>query len=254
VSEVKYNYVVKWEDKVVDAPEPAPAAHAADGAEDSPGVPYGRAINARNGHSVGGVQVIFTAQRGGLSKSIYTSSSGSFSIELPAGDYSVKSAKEGFSSAVESVRVQGGQMVKVPIVLSDVIDPKEARFILTWGDKPKNLDLYLKTPSGCTVSYNQRKCYAGDQIEAQLDYEESEQYGPETITLKRPQAGKYRLWIKQFSRTGSLLDSDATVLLIADGKITKYNLGAQGVVTGTGKDSAWEVLGLTMPGFVVGSM
>jgi adhesin/invasin len=185
---------------------------------------YGRAINAADGHHVGGVQLIFTAQRGGMSRSIFTSSTGSFSIELPAGDYSVKAQKTGFSESVQSVKVEAGKMVKVPIVLSEIIDTRMARFIMTWGTTPKNLDVYLKTPSGCIVSYQSKKCYAGEDVEAQLDFDETEGYGPETITIKNPQNGKYQYWVQQFSKDGSLLDSKATLLLIADGKISKYQV------------------------------
>lgn len=248
VTKAKYNYVIKWKTKVKTLKKGQAAPGVVHG---KPGVPYGRAVNAVNGHALGGVKLTFTETHKAMSKTVFTASTGSFSLEIPAGSYKVKIEKAGFVPVSTTLYVLPGKMSKVPCALSPAFSKKEARFILTWGSKPKDLDMYLTTPSGCIISWRKKKCYAKGKVEASLDFDHSRSYGPITITLRRPQNGKYKLEIKQFSKKDSMIDSGASVILLAAGKVTKFAVGSQGVVTGTGQKSHWAVMNLQYPGAVV---
>jgi hypothetical protein len=245
VTKPQYNFVVKWKTKtkILKKGQLAPGA-----IKGKPGVPYGRAVNAVDGHQLGGVKITFTEVHNALKKTIFTSSTGSFSVEVPGGSYKVAVSKTGFVPLNTRLYVTAGKMVKVPLALSPSFSSKQARFILTWGAKPKDLDMYLTTPSGCVLSWKKKKCYSKGQTEASLDFDHSNNYGPITITVRRPQNGKYKLQIRQFSKKASIIDSGAAVLVIAGGKVTKLNVGQAGTVTGTGSKSVWKVTTLTYPG------
>ena len=56
--------------------------------------------------------------------------------------------------------------------------------MLTWGDDPIDLDLYVLTPYNCRIYYNNHRCEgSGDsQFRGDLDVDDVDGYGPETIT------------------------------------------------------------------------
>ena len=75
-------------------------------------------------------------------------STGAFSLEVPGGSYKVAISKTNFVPLSTRIYVTAGKMVKLPLALSPKFSSKQARFILTWGASPKDLDMYLTTPSG----------------------------------------------------------------------------------------------------------
>jgi len=245
VPKIQHNMVIKWKTKtkILKKGQVAPG-----GIKGKPGVPYGRAVNAVNGHQLGGVKIKFTETHGAMTKTVFTSSTGAFSLEVPGGSYKVAISKTNFVPLSTRIYVTAGKMVKLPLALSPKFSSKQARFILTWGASPKDLDMYLTTPSGCVLSWQKKKCYAQGAVEASLDFDHSNNFGPITVTVRRPQNGKYKLQIRQFSKKSSMIDSGASVLVLAGGKVTKLNVGQAGTVTGTGSKSLWKVLTLSYPG------
>ena len=65
-------------------------------------------------------------------------------------------------------------------------------------------------PTGCVVSYMEKECRGAGQNVA-LDFDVTNGFGPETITLHQMMAGQYKLLINKYSGTNSLRTSGATI-------------------------------------------
>jgi uncharacterized protein YfaP (DUF2135 family) len=85
-------------------------------------------------------------------------------------------------------------------MLAPSMSPGSLRFVLSWAQKPSDLDIHLVTPSAtpCTVSYTNKHC-KDDKQNAQLDVDVTSGYGPETITIVKPMDGTYRFYVHMFT-------------------------------------------------------
>ncbi|GIQ87442.1 hypothetical protein KIPB_009482 [Kipferlia bialata] len=82
------------------------------------------------------------------------------------------------------------------------------RFVLTWKDRPRDLDLYVKDANGCTTYFGHKQCTSG----ARLDVDKRQGWGPETITIDATTTSpSYTVWVKQYSSDSHLSLSGAKV-------------------------------------------
>ena len=89
---------------------------------------------------------------------------------------------------------------KAELSMSPVLAPGSARFILSWGKQPSDLDIHMLVPgvggaSGCEVSWRNKDCFG----EARLDLDNTQGYGPETISLSRMRPGKYIVFVNEYN-------------------------------------------------------
>lgn len=117
------------------------------------------------------------------------------------------------------------------------------RFVVNWGDLPADLDAHLLVPPiegvGHHIQYLLRDRGRSDAPPyATLDFDVTEGYGPETITVHQLVDGVYRFYIKQFDPTaaGALAGSGATVKLY-----TRDGLYGTRQVPPFGEGSVWHV-------------
>jgi adhesin/invasin len=129
------------------------------------------------------------------------------------------------------------------LLLSPKLAAGSMRIVLTWDASPKDMDSYLLTPSGCTVSYQKREC-ADDGQRAVLDLDNTHGNGPETTTIHKAKKGKYTFCVKQYSRHGSMSSSGATVrVFLPSGRTMVKRIGTDGKVRGhKGRGRTWAVL------------
>ncbi|PAV04629.1 hypothetical protein CBG25_07100 [Arsenophonus sp. ENCA] len=115
-----------------------------------------------------------------------------------------------------------------------------ARIVLSWGPKPSDLDAYLwgDTDKGQRfhVSYNSKT----PDGSAMLDIDVKNGFGPETITIKRLNPGRYRFAVHNFSNEEQIIKSNAKVVVAqkdkdGDTKVSEYDIP----ISGTGW--WWEV-------------
>lgn len=100
-------------------------------------------------------------------------------------------------------------------LMSPKMTADKGRFILSWGDSPRDLDLHLIGPN-FHVSYQHMR---NVPTEARLDRDSMDGHGPETITANRirPDA-RYELWVHNYSGSGSSISRSAQVqLYLSDG-------------------------------------
>jgi len=97
--------------------------------------------------------------------------------------------------------------------MSPIPEPGEIRFVLNWGAEPRDLDSHLKTPEIDSVEYHisySNRGNAYDPPYAILDVDDTDGYGPETITIKQTFSGTYIYYIHNYSG-GNFSGSNGTV-------------------------------------------
>ena len=176
------------------------------------GVIQGFVTNAVDGSVIAGADVVIN----GLNA--ITDSSGNYTIFLSIqnGNYDVASIKDSFCPYAGSFQINSAQTdaFRYDFSLSPIPDPGEIRMVLNWGSTPSDLDSHLKTPEieGTThhISYSNRGS-AESAPYVTLDVDDTNGFGPETITIKQSFSGNYVYYIYQYSSTGSLQESGGSI-------------------------------------------
>ena len=98
--------------------------------------------------------------------------------------------------------------------MSPVPEPGEIRFVLNWGSRPQDLDSHLLTPEIEGSSYHISYLNRGNPTNAPyviLDTDDTDGYGPETITIKQKFEGVYVYYIYKYSDDSKLINSEAQI-------------------------------------------
>jgi len=93
------------------------------------------------------------------------------------------------------------------LFLIPVINPGFYSIVLTWGSEPQDLDAYLSTPTGCTISSQNPVCPSGV-----MDHNTQAGFGPVSITASNLLAGTYTYKV-HLNSAGSFAYSNATVVV-----------------------------------------
>ncbi len=122
---------------------------------------------------------------------VFTSEEGVFSTILPVGNYTAELVKEGYVIGYFNVLStankdeENNELLTLSMV--PVIEEDDYRIVLTWGDSPEDLDshlLYYKDGEQVFhVSYENKKGYVNGKLVATLDFDVTDEYGPETVTI-----------------------------------------------------------------------
>ena len=122
--------------------------------------------------------------------------------------------KKGYISLLKKTRVEVGTIWENKILLSPIMPPQSARFVLSWADKPKDMDIHLLS-SKFHISYRDKKSITG---KAFLDRDGMKGFGPETITLQKIDPNEtYKVFVKRYSKKGQI-DNRAKVEVYIDNK------------------------------------
>jgi hypothetical protein len=218
------------------------ASHA-----DERGTIGGRVIDAQTGFGLPGVSVRLVA---GLDPagseevaSTTTNESGVYEFaSMRPGSYTAIASKEGFISQWIYLAVVGGIIrTNFDITLSRPLG-EGYRFVLTWGETPGDLDSHLLTPSIedsiYEVRWNNRGSLESPPY-ANLDVDDRDAYGPETITISTNFEGTYSYAVYQWSTDGSLPESQARVVLYSGDQVLR-----QWTVPSSGTGHWWHVCNL----------
>lgn len=100
------------------------------------------------------------------------------------------------------ISIIAGETKTIDIALSPVILGEGMRFVLNWGERPWDLDSHLKTPSIDGTAYHIDYTNQGDSLAppfATLDVDNTEGYGPETVTIQKFYNGTYYYFVHNYS-------------------------------------------------------
>ena len=147
--------------------------------------------------------------------------------------------RSGFISLLKKVHVEAGSIWENKILLSPLMPEHSARFVLTWNEKPEDLDLHLKSED-FHISYQNKRSVTD---KASLDRDGRKGFGPETITLLdiKPDEN-YDLYVHRYSSEGQI-DNRAKVEVYIENKYKGT------IALGATKERIVHVLSLDKKGY-----
>jgi len=190
-------------------------------------------INATTGKLLPNANVIIKERRTGETVAMgLTDEYGYFAQKLDYGKYTATFSKEGFITSRHQFQMDISELpVSMNFALSPVI--KKFRIVLTWGPFPRDLDAHLTGPKpeggNFHIWWNQKTLISGKNF---LDRDDTDRYGPETITIYKPAQGEYTYAVHNYSgrnRRGTLdlSMSGARVDVYAEGRLQQtFNVPA----------------------------
>ncbi len=177
------------------------------------GIVEGIISNAINGQGV--PQAKLSLRRGinvtdgNIITSTLTNDQGEYRISsLPGGNYTAEVSKSGFNRTFFVIVCIGGQTNRYQNAsITPQLSGNGIRIVLTWGENPHDLDSHLTGPiEGSGERFHIYFSSRGDSTNspfAFLDHDETDSYGPETITIKRQIPGVYRYSVHDYSNKES---------------------------------------------------
>jgi hypothetical protein len=180
------------------------------------------------GRALEGVAIsVSPAAGGGEIASGRTSSDGRWTVRVAPGTYLVTYRLEGYvpyTSGAAEVREEG-QLVTVS--LSRMLEAtesggREVRIILNWGSRPdqvRDADSHVACPCGSRLGhvYYQNRTHEAAEHRVELDVDDTDWGGPETITLTRPAPGTYLYWVHDYSGPPATLGASDVVVRVVIG-------------------------------------
>ncbi len=157
-----------------------------------------RFINALNGEYVQNARVTIGE------KSFTTDFEGKvlFDTDMVNGQIPVTFRKDGFISSDFNLEVMVGSIFQNQVSVSPELEPQQIRIVLDWADRPRDLDAHLIKEGGYHISY--RDTRSSDDGTAQLDRDDTNGNGPETITINEMSVNdSYTYLVHDYSNDGS---------------------------------------------------
>lgn len=134
---------------------------------------------------------------------------------------------------------------RAAVELLPVLGEGQTRVVLSWGENPRDLDSHMTGPNGQGGSFHVYFASRGSATEppfVSLDTDDTQGFGPETITIWEQYPGTYCYSVHRFGGTGELSSSGATVEVYqGDTRVRTFE-----VPGGTG--DVWTVFRLTTDG------
>jgi hypothetical protein len=212
---------------------------------------YGYVKDAVTGAPVEGARVEL-ASKGDLSvRTASTNAEGKYVVMADFGSWKLSIVKEGYIGWKDEVDfIKAEYPAREDAHLSPPLADKQLRFVLSWGASPPDLDAHVIGPAmGGTaaggaaggaagefhISYRTMTAYAKRYF---LDRDDTNGYGPETITLQNLDPGTYVFAVHDYTDRGAskgtrLSYSDAVVRVYRESQLideARIDEGAPGTV------------------------
>jgi len=108
----------------------------------------------------------------------------------------------------KNIKVMNGTVIDKRFIMSKRLPAGQARFVLQWGRKPKDLDLHL-VGNDFHVSFRNMKVV---KDKAHLDRDDINSYGPETITMdKIIRSNSYSVYVHNYSGEAPIDNTQVSV-------------------------------------------
>ena len=163
-------------------------------------------------------------QFGIVFKETVTTIEGGYSLsQMPAGNYTIVCLKDGYINAINNIQLLAFED-NVTITQDFTIAPysQNTRVVLSWGLDPRDLDShFVKTDENGSRLWHifyRNKSELG--IESNLDTDDTDSYGPETITLSNmDSSGTYKYYVHDYTNKTSM---NSSALSNSGAKVTVY--------------------------------
>lgn len=136
---------------------------------------------------------------------------------LPSGNYTGVIDDDGYIKTVFNFTVIGGLTRLYEVHVSPVLDDSEIRIVLSWGANPRDLDSHFVGEN--IHIYYEKKSAKG----INLDCDDTNGYGPETITIDTSALpkGTYKYYVHRYAGTGTIGSSNARVSIYCGNSLIK---------------------------------
>lgn len=194
---------------------------------------------------------------GTIVATVVTDSSGRYSVNLPLGIYTGELSKAGFiTTYLVGVSAENVRNTRENATAIRVAAANEIRIVLTWGEKPRDLDSHLVGPTpngGVFHTWYSDKVYSSvtGVTYADLDHDDVTSYGPETTTIRHAVDGTYRFYVHNFSGESNMRDSGAHIEIYVGS--TTVPVETFDIPTGTGTERYWTVFEMNVVGGAISS-
>jgi hypothetical protein len=208
------------------------------------GTATGSISNAYDHAAVAGATLSFragiNAMAGTVLDTTTTDASGAYSITTDdlggPGNYTAEVVKAGFMTMHFSVALAAGNTISEQNAsISPAIAADDYRIVLDWGDSPTDLDSHLTGPTGqgnerFHIYFSNGSYPDEDSAEAALDTDDTDYFGPETVTIYSKKAGEYRYYVHDYANRDATADEPSTALSASGARVRVY-YGASLVAT-----------------------
>jgi len=152
-----------------------------------------------------------------------------FSSDLREGTQTITAEATGYSTYIyDGLEVFESTETRHDISLSPRLTDAQMRFVLSWGASPSDLDSHLRTPYGTKIYYGNRGSATAPPY-ALLDVDDTNGYGPETVTIYQFREGTYHYFIYNYSGSPAITTSNAVVkIYAADGTTRSVDVPTSG--------------------------
>ncbi len=180
-----------------------------------------RFFNALNGKGIAGAAVTIQS----LDGEYFTNEEGAVSFPALAEDgvYQVSFRAKKYVPTEFPIEIMAGTIFFNRFSVSPQLDIKYLRVILDWDESPQDLDAHFVKEGAYHISFRDMKTLADGN--GQLDRDDMDAYGPETITLTEiSHTSTYEYFVHDFSNqhntsSNALSQSKATVKVYGEGKL-----------------------------------
>ncbi|SHM40554.1 zinc-ribbon domain-containing protein [Anaerosporobacter mobilis DSM 15930] len=171
---------------------------------------------------------------GEISGNAKTDSDGIVYLLLKPGMYTVEVSKPGYAVTYYTITVVQNNMM-ITINTTPILNDGEIRIVLTWEDTPRDLDSHLFTPYDSTSGDTTYHIWYGnswDNNANNLDVDDVDGYGPETMTINNLGNGLYKYYVADYTNCSNgytdseeMSYSNATVdVYSADGLVQTFHV------------------------------
>ncbi len=221
------------------------------GQEGESGMARGKIINAETGAGVSDAYIEIrngwsNSSRGNVVTTTRSNSDGYYTVDLPLGNYTLIASKNGYISDTANIIVQKGMTENQDCSITPAVTGGEYRIVLSWQANPRDLDSHVvgryANGSEFHVYYTDKNAYDNSERICNLDVDDTDGYGPETITLSAGQSTPYYYYIHRYAGNGYISTSEAVIKVYkagVDEPIAKFN-----VPTNIGNGDYWNVFAI----------
>ncbi|MDR0709393.1 MAG: hypothetical protein LBF77_04945 [Spirochaetaceae bacterium] len=142
---------------------------------------------------------------------------------IPDGIHNMVFSKDGFITTPIEFRVQLSTVIFNWFAISPGLNGQAYRFVLSWGERPADLDMHLEKSNEYHISYGNMHTSADGN--ANLDRDDTDSFGPETITVRKiDNAAAYDFYVidytnRQSSTSDALSRSGAVIRVYRDDRL-----------------------------------
>lgn len=170
---------------------------------------FGYVVNAQTGYAIEGAAVSVNGD------ATTSDTLGYYIVDMvDPGNVSVEASAVGYVDLTMTVQLPDEGSIRRDCALITSTTGNEYRFVLAWGANPDDLDSHLWVPTGGGNYYHVYYSDEGSVTEppfAELDTDDTNGYGPETVTVYPEYSDLYVYGVYHYGGEGTLRTSEATL-------------------------------------------